>query len=340
MKKIIQNPKYKGYYTGGLSTVIDYRTKKRNFNEQSKWKVFKDYEKVPPIVSEELWEKANQKLFSRSKSAKMYQKHQTIYPLSGKLYCEKHKCGFVRKIRRYKDKEDVTFWYCANFHKTGKKNCIPACFKEKDLYDILLSVFKSYEIYNEEICEELLSFYNNFSKIEETDEQEKKLQNELNVLENRKDKLLDLLLDGLLSKEELSNKKVIIEEQIQQIKAKLKELESKKVTEKNKKQVSKTLKENIIEELNITNDNLENYIRELLDKIIVIEKGNKKQNVELKIILSGNKIISVGNSQKSSKISQIAQNRNTDYKKCQICNSNAHSKCLLSRGTRFSKETI
>ena len=62
MRKIIQNPKYKGYYTGGLSTVIDYRSKKRNFNDKSEWKIFKDFDKVPPIVSEELWQKANDKL--------------------------------------------------------------------------------------------------------------------------------------------------------------------------------------------------------------------------------------------------------------------------------------
>ena len=59
LKKIIQNPKYKGYYTGGLSTVVDYRTKKRNFYDKQEWKVFKDYEKVPPIVSEELWSTSN-----------------------------------------------------------------------------------------------------------------------------------------------------------------------------------------------------------------------------------------------------------------------------------------
>lgn len=68
LKRIIQNPKYKGYYTGGLSTVIDYRSKKRNFNERDKWKIYKDYEKVPPIVSEELWEKANKKLIKRKRS--------------------------------------------------------------------------------------------------------------------------------------------------------------------------------------------------------------------------------------------------------------------------------
>ncbi len=269
----------------------------------------------------------------------MYQKHQTKYPLSGKLYCEKHECGFVRKIRHYKDKKDVTFWYCSDFHKTGKKSCAPACFKEEELHNILLSVFKTYEIYKEEICEELLSFYQDLSKTEENIEKENKLQIELDVLRKRQNKLLDLALDGLLSKEDLSNKKVVIEKQIEQIKLKLKEIESKKAKVEDKKQYNKMLKENIIKELDITKENLENYIEELLDKIIVIEKENMKE-AELKIILAGNKIINIGSLQEPRQISQIVQNKKTDYKKIQLCHSHAHGKGLLSRSTSLSEKTI
>lgn len=328
LKRIIQNPKYKGYYTGGLSTVVDYRSKKRNFNDQTEWRVYKDYEKVPPIVSEELWEKANQKLLARSKKAAMYQKHQTLYALSGKLYCDKHKCGFVRKIRHYKNKDDVIYWYCADFHKTGKKNCIPACFKEQDLYDILLSIFRSYEVYKEEICEELLSFYKELSKEEENIEQEAKLQNELEVLVRKKDKLLDLALDGLLSKEDLSNKKLIIETEISKIQAKLKELEGKKKRPEEEKEQDTKLKENILKQLVITKDNLENYIEELLDKIIVMEKqvkdGKKENEVELKIILAGNKIITYGSAVKPRQFSQLRENKVADLKNLPLCHSHTH----------------
>ena len=290
LKKIIQNPKYKGYYTGGLSTVVDYRTKKRNFYEKQEWKVFRDYEKVPPIVSEELWEKANQKLLTRSKSAKMYQKHQTTYSLSGKLYCEKHNCGFVRKIRHYKNKEDVIYWYCGDFHKKGKKSCIPACFKEKELYNILLIFFKKYEIYKEEIAEELMSFYLELSKEEENIESEEKIINDIKVLENKKDKLLDLALDGFLSKEELQIKKISIEEAISSLNVKLKEINAKKINQTEKDFYYKTLKENILKELNITKDNLEVYIDELLDKIIVEESERDKSQVNLKFMLAGNNV--------------------------------------------------
>ena len=329
LKRIIQNPKYKGYYTGGLSTVVDYRSKKRNFYDMIEWKVYKDYEKVPPIVSEELWEKANQKLLSRSKKASMYQKHQTVYPLSGKLYCDKHKCGFVRKIRHYKNKDDVIYWYCSDFHKNGKKNCIPACFTEEDLYNILLSVFKNYETYKEEICEELLSFYKELSKEEENIEEEVKLQNELEVLKKKKEKLLDLALDGLLSKEDLNTKKISIETEISKIQAKLKELERKKKKPEEEKQENTKLKESILKQLVITKDNLENYIEELLDKIIVVEKqvDNNKQNkceAELKIILAGNKIVTYGSGAKLRQISQLKQDKVADYKNIPLCYSHAH----------------
>lgn len=306
LKKIIQNPKYKGYYTGGLSTVVDYRTKKRNFYERKEWKVFKDYEKVPPIISEELWERANQKLLRRSKNASMYQKHQTKYLLSGKLYCAKHKAGFVRKIRHYKNKKDVIYWYCGDFHKKGKKDCVPAYFKEEELYDILLIVFKKYEAYKEEIAEELISFYLDFSKEENIGKIIKKIK----ILETKKHKLLDLALDNVLSKEELYEKKLSIEKEISRLKVKL---EIKKVRKKEEETYKKELKENILKELKITKDNLEVYIEELLDKIIV-ERLEGESKLKLKIILVGDNVIKYEIPVKNKKVSQIKKNKVTDVK--------------------------
>lgn len=290
LKNIIRNPKYKGYYTGGLSTVVDYRSKKRNFNDPTGWKVYKDYEKVPPIVSEELWEKANKKLLSRSKSSVMYRKHQEKYPLSGKVYCEKHKCGFVRRVRHYKNREDVIYWYCGNFHRTGKKDCVPACFKQQDIYDTLISVLKKYKIDKEETCDELLSFYMQFSKVKGEQEREEKLQKELYKLQIKTDKLLDLVLDGFLTKEELSRKKRSIEIQMEQIQTQITLIESKKRSKEQEK-YNVVLKENILKELEINKDNLENYIEEMIEKIVIIEDVNNeskeyknKLEIEMKYI--------------------------------------------------------
>ncbi len=193
------------------------------------------------------------------------------YPLSGKLYCEKHKCYYVRRIRHYKNKKDVIFWYCSSFHKTGKKDCVLACLKEEDLYEALFSAFKGYEIYKEEICKELLFLYQECLNEEDGFEEKVLLMNELKSLEMKKDKLIDLALDGAISKENLEHRKLIIEKQIEGIRTKLEELEDKKSTAEKSKINYKVLKEHILKQLVITKENLENYIEELLDKIIVVE---------------------------------------------------------------------
>ena len=211
----------------------------------------------------------------------MYQKHQTLYPLSGKIYCEKHKCSYVRKIKHYKNKPDDIFWYCSDFHKTGKKDCVLPYFKQTDLYNILLSTFKSYNIYKDEICKELLSLYNS---VENQKEHIKyNLENELKILKQKNDILLDLTLNGTISKEEFSNKKLAFERKREQIITSMKEFECKNNVRilNNKLKFSndynEVLKENIEKELEITEDNLENYIQELLDKVIV--KDGKKLNI-------------------------------------------------------------
>ena len=114
--------------------------------------------------------------------------------------------------------------------------------------------------------------------------------NEIKVLENKKDKLLDLALDGFLSKEELQIKKISIEEAISSLNVKLKEINAKKINQTEKDFYYKTLKENILKELNITKDNLEVYIDELLDKIIVEESERDKSQVNLKFMLAGNNV--------------------------------------------------
>ena len=200
-----------------------------------------------------------------------------------------------------------------------------------------------------------MSFYLGLSKEEENIEKEKKIINEIKVLENKKDKLLDLALDGFFSKEELQIKKVSIEKGISSLNVKLKEIEDKKEqvcnSKQSFKQYSKKLKENILKELVITKDNLETYIEELLDKIIIEELEtvkentksaetleNKKYNVDnkvksevsLKIILAGNNIIKYGIPVKLRQVSQIKKNKVADFKNLPLCHSHAHGYHLFS----------
>ncbi|MDO4996670.1 MAG: recombinase family protein, partial [Bacilli bacterium] len=85
ISRIIKNPKYKGYYCGRKSEVVDYISKKTKYLDSSKWIMYKD-KRIPKIVDEEIWNKANIKLKNNNKKIT-----KNIYPLSKKIYCQKDK---------------------------------------------------------------------------------------------------------------------------------------------------------------------------------------------------------------------------------------------------------
>lgn len=59
MAKFLTNPRYKGYYTARLTEVENYKTHKKKKVPKERQIIEKD-DRVPAIVSEELWNKANE----------------------------------------------------------------------------------------------------------------------------------------------------------------------------------------------------------------------------------------------------------------------------------------
>ncbi|MCQ4721121.1 recombinase family protein, partial [Flavonifractor plautii] len=62
------NPKYKGYFVGGKVKVIDIFNKRQKFLPEDEWLMYKDEDgtTVPSLVSEELWQAANEVFKRRS----------------------------------------------------------------------------------------------------------------------------------------------------------------------------------------------------------------------------------------------------------------------------------
>ena len=185
----------------------------------------------------------------------------------------------------------------------------------------MLNVFKSYEKYKDEISKELLSFYNEILFNEKTNNKEIELQNQIDNLLSKKEKLLDLALEGILSKEDLKSKNVLIENQIIDLKAKLEELQKQTIKKKNQKQYLNVINENILKNLDVTENNLEQYIEKFLDKIIVKNNENKS---ELQIILNTKELIDINMSDKLRQLKNLSDRNITQIKKVPICHSHAH----------------
>lgn len=191
LSRMIKNPKYKGYYCGKKSEVVDYMSKRVKRIEESNWVLYKNNEKIPPIVTEELWSLANNRL-SKKKNNECYNR----YPLSGKIICS---CNskFTRK-KNLRTSDDIS-WMCSNYLNNGKRTCESANIRESELYDIFNNLI-TFISKNLEKCNRILiNSINDYNNSLNNNEYIKK---EIKKIKSKKKKLLELRIDDLISKEE------------------------------------------------------------------------------------------------------------------------------------------
>lgn len=135
IKRILTNYKYKGYYCGKKSTIIDYKNNRRKNISPSDWVIYKDYEKVPPIVREEVWDKANEIVFARVRT-----RNKSRY--SNKVFCDIHNrfCRYV--LKKYKDKV-YNYFVCSNCCSVSEEIIHRICM-EKDVYRVIIKKENDY----------------------------------------------------------------------------------------------------------------------------------------------------------------------------------------------------
>lgn len=107
-KRILTNPKYKGYYCGKKTEVINYKNSKRQKINPTKWLIYKDYQNIPPIIKESIWNKVNNKINKK--------KHSPTYI----IYCHTHNKKILTKKKKYKNKI-YEYYICPNCFRISNK---------------------------------------------------------------------------------------------------------------------------------------------------------------------------------------------------------------------------
>lgn len=101
IKRILMNYKYKGYYCGRKSEVIDYKNSKRKKIEVKDWVLYRDYEKVPPIVKEEVWDRVHSIIQKRNQARR---KNKLFCNYQDRVFCVVHQRKLDYKVKYYKKK--------------------------------------------------------------------------------------------------------------------------------------------------------------------------------------------------------------------------------------------
>ena len=298
---IIQNPKYKGYYCGNKVKIIDYRTKEQKFLPPDEWVIFKDEsgEIVPAIVSEELWQKANVIFTERSNKVKELDRSaKKTSPLSGKIMCGVHNTPFWRTSyshRLHKDKS-IYQWICREKKRGKSCDCATIAIYESELYSILGELITRLIPNIDTYLDEFVKTYNETKAIKSVRTDVGTMESAIDVvnqklerLTRKKDKLFDLYADDIIDKSEFKERNASLVSEIEELEKQLAEFRKKdEDTDDNVVSSVHSLKllfHKILQKNNescVINEDYINYFSELIiDKIIVYPVDNSSMNLEI-----------------------------------------------------------
>ena len=293
MSGIISNPKYKGYYVGNKVRIVDMFTKKQKFLPPEEWVMFKDEtgEIVPAIVSEELWDKANEVLTRRSEDVKSRQgicNHANL--LTGKLYCTHCGAAYYRRESKSKDGKVNSKWVCSNKINSGKDACPSFPIYEDEIKPILFKVFSETRVDVEALIK---TYQEMFRSIEADDETAKQIEEKKHIIElatQKKNKLLELVTIGAVTATNFKAMTDNCDREIAEAQASIAGLEEELFTQEEYRRHMAEVKarlEAAVKDAStgmITNE----FVAQYIDKIFVTSEGNDTAKLEIKIFTGKN----------------------------------------------------
>lgn len=271
IKNIIRNPKYKGYYCGGKVKVVDMFTKKQEFLPQSEWIMFKDDgSRVPQIIDETTWEKANAYLRERGeaiKSRRTFFKNENIF--TGKLFCANDGAPYWMKQHYIRGKEDVR-WVCSYKIKNGAASCTSFGLAESELKEVIADLInKSSENIDNILKEYFEILQSTIKNIPDNKSEISRLEKQIDTLKQKREKILEYNLDGKISDDEFISRNKEYVKQIKQIESHILEIQNTKSPEPVEIQLS-AIKEQLEKFKGVTPQEINRQIvNELFEKITV-----------------------------------------------------------------------
>lgn len=271
IKNIIRNPKYKGYYCGGKVKVVDMFTKKQEFLPQSEWIMFKDDgSRVPQIIDETTWEKANAYLRERGEAIKSRRtsfKNENIF--TGKLFCANDGAPYWMKQHYIRGKEDVR-WVCSYKIKNGAASCDSFGLAESELKEIIAELINKSSENIDSILEEYFEILQSSIKnIPDNKNEISRLEKQIDLLKQKREKILEYNLDGKISDDEFVSRNKEYVKQIKQTESHIRELQNIKSPEPVEIQLS-AIKEQLEKFKGVTPQDINRQIvNELFEKITV-----------------------------------------------------------------------
>lgn len=285
IRHILENPKYKGWYCGNKSQSVDYRTKRNILLDESEWVTYPD-PSIPAIVSEELWNRANALYKRRREEMKSHSSGLSFhnrYPYSTKIYCEEHGTTFHRQVIQTK-KGQQEVWQCKVYRSHGRAACSAPQIRSSDLDFILSDIFKELIRDKQKIIDSLVTVLTNIPKEVDYGKLRCQVENEMEDLGRKKNRLLDLSIAGALTVEEFKERNDAFNVQILECQGKLTAIRQEEENQSSEELDIPAIRQALDEALRFTGEIDTALVATILDKVVV-KKESTKDAIHLDIFL-------------------------------------------------------
>lgn len=336
LAKFLTNPRYKGYYTARLTEVEDYKTHKKKKVPKEKQVIYKD-ERIPAIVSEELWDKANLLHEKRKKLPSRHvlnaEEHIKKYKYSCKLYCKD--CGAVFIRNGGSNRANNPVWACRTYKVDGVSKCASPNIKESYLDKVFIDLFTNFIKNKKQYITLVLNEYRNIIESYSSDFDIEEVNSKITSIEKQKDKLLDLSIKGMIDDFEFKKRNDKFNVELFNLQKQLDEHSQSDLEEERLKKKLETIENSLNTKLDIK-ENLAYLINLLVEKVEVEKINGDRKNIRLKVYYDFNTSdidinldMNEDNSLKSLSSKNLACARHSSVLKCSCVDTKQPRFCYL-----------
>lgn len=288
LRKMIINPRYKGWYTANMSEVEDYKTHKKVSKAKEEWVIYKDESgSIPAIVSEEIWNKANEIHNERKSRWNKNVLNKEFYiqnrNYTSKIFCMEHNTTFIRSASG--KRKDNPIWQCNEFLRHGIKGCATPRLFEKHLNEIFTTMLEKIVDNKEEILDEISNDYLNLIKESNSAYDTDSLKQKINEQQILKERILDMSLRKMISDDEFIEKNNKIKNEISKLNKELIQIESNKESVPYYEKIISQIRESLTPKLDIKN-NVGKYFNLFIDKVFVSKINNNRKHLKLQMVFN------------------------------------------------------
>ncbi|MDE7223726.1 MAG: recombinase family protein [Acetatifactor sp.] len=274
--RALRNEKYVGDLCQKKTFTPNYLTHAKKYNRGNEEMVYlKDHHE--PIIDRDLWNRTQEELLRRAPAEENKSKYSSRYWCSGKLYCGM--CGqrYVSHTKKLKNGTTYKAWRCyaAANHGTSKVSedgevigCDNGSINERALLACVHYCICQLQINQKELKKEILQEIKAIKGITDKKPDTKRITEKMEKLNAKKRKVIDLMLDGLITKADLQEQTKWYDEQVAELSELLSDSQSKDKAQAKRMDVSRQYV-TALDEIMTFDETNESLYCEILDKMVI-----------------------------------------------------------------------